>query len=151
MTTLKARPTVYKGIRMRSRLEATYAAFLDRSEDPWVYEPCCFASEAGQYLPDFRIDDLRPGTGEPSRWYIEVKPAYLLAYPDKVEAVQRRMEIVWASEPDAGLLLDFPMRGERFFRVQPMDEWFHRSFWTAEERAKAEWSDRRTASGRGAF
>lgn len=30
MTGIKARPTIYKGIQMRSRLEADYAAALDR-------------------------------------------------------------------------------------------------------------------------
>jgi hypothetical protein len=52
---IKARPTIYKGIQMRSRLEAAYAQHLDADNYPWEYEPECFADETGQYLPDFRI------------------------------------------------------------------------------------------------
>lgn len=34
-----ARPTVYKGIKMRSRLEASYAEQLDRDGAHWAYLP----------------------------------------------------------------------------------------------------------------
>jgi hypothetical protein len=54
----RPRPTVYKGVRMRSRLEASVAAFLDREDLPWTYEPSAFADERGQYLPDFRVGGL---------------------------------------------------------------------------------------------
>jgi hypothetical protein len=66
VTTIKARPTVYKGIKMRSRLEAAFAQELDARdlEFGWKYEPECFADESGQYLPDFQYLDI----------YYEVKP-----------------------------------------------------------------------------
>jgi hypothetical protein len=92
--TFTARPTVYRGVHMRSRLEAKCAAGLDRVGIPWVYEPCCFASADGQYLPDFRL------TADPPWWYAEVKPVL----PDP-GSVQRRMEIIWASEPEASLFI----------------------------------------------
>ena len=64
--TIQARPTLYKGIRMRSRLEADYASSLDRRGIDWQYEPTCFGGPDGQWLPDFKT-----GTGH----YVEVKRA----------------------------------------------------------------------------
>lgn len=57
-TTLRARPTTYKGVKMRSRLEAGYAQWLDRWDFTWEYEPECFASERWQYLPDFLVRNV---------------------------------------------------------------------------------------------
>lgn len=90
-----ARPTLYRGIRMRSRTEARVAAWLDFYHVDWVYEPECFADETGQYLPDFRIDE--PGCPPD---YLEVKGVA----PD-LGAIQRQMEIVWSSVPDCHLTL----------------------------------------------
>jgi hypothetical protein len=42
-------PTEYAGIRFRSRLEATWAAFFDLMQWPWEYEPFDLAG----YIPDF--------------------------------------------------------------------------------------------------
>ncbi len=104
---IPARPTVYKGIQMRSRLEADYASALDRDGEKWEYEPTCFAGPDGQWLPDFRIghDGI----------YVEVKPAYLIEWdtPDldgvyeRVDKVLRRMTVAWLSEPQAPLQLVF--------------------------------------------
>lgn len=128
--TLKARPTKYKGIDMRSRLEAKYAQYLDgQSLLVWEYEPNCFASERGQYLPDFKTvcpqmpcDSGFPGAeagkclgnmvGDvcyrcwempPLVSYTEVKP---LAFADTVEkfsVIARRMLIILDSEPESSL------------------------------------------------
>ncbi len=96
-----ARPTLYRGIPMRSRLEADFARWLDQHFGlPWQYEPHCFASERGQYLPDFQIDrDTRPYVG----WYIEVKPTGLTVA--QVDQMLDRMTIIRASEPTAMLEL----------------------------------------------
>lgn len=97
------RPTVYKGIRMRSRLEAKWAADFDSDASEsdcwlqgWDYEPCAFADEVDQYLPDFRLHFKAEGT----EWveYREVKGA--LADPI---SVMERMEIILRSEPRAHL------------------------------------------------
>lgn len=92
---LAARPTIYRGIEMRSRLEALWAAHYDReARDPtcdlrsWEYEPCCYASLDGQYLPDFRLD-----YGEYVE-YVDVKGT--LKAP---RALMAKMEIILASEP----------------------------------------------------
>lgn len=93
---MKARRTMHKGIEMRSRLEALWAAALDNAGIGWVYEPIAFSGSGGQYLPDFFIPSLG--------LYLEVKPV------DEVEANYRhawlrRMEIIWESEPAAALML----------------------------------------------
>ena len=86
----KGRPTVYKGIEMRSRLEADYAAHLDRSGVKWEYEPTCFAGPKGQWLPDFRHHKrirFNKEDGLPDEFipvYTEIKPVSFvdrLIYP----------------------------------------------------------------------
>lgn len=61
MTRYAAHPTVYKGIRFRSRLEARWACYFDQREWPWTYEPF----DLHGYTPDFSSSGL----------LIEVKPA----------------------------------------------------------------------------
>jgi hypothetical protein len=106
------RPTIYKGIRMRSRLEARFAAGLDRAMvafadvfDPagWDYEPVCFADENGQYLPDFAYRMLDTRSGKWTQVYVEVKPR--VDDDDYWKTVTDRMAIIWASEPEAVLQL----------------------------------------------
>lgn len=104
---IPARQTVYKGIKMRSRLEADYASALDRDGQPWEYEPTCFAGPDGQWLPDFRLGD------HPT--YVELKPAYLIEWDtdswlevyDRVDEILRRMTVAWLSEPKTALQLVF--------------------------------------------
>ena len=106
-TPIPARATLYKGIQMRSRLEADYASALDRDGCPWKYEPTCFAGPDGQWLPDFRLDD--------SHTYVELKPAYLIEWDtrdledvyERVDAILRQMTVAWLSEPEAHLQLVF--------------------------------------------
>ena len=100
MTFPAARPTTYKGIRMRSRLEARVAAVIDEDWDcEWWYEPNAFADESGQYLPDFLVRF----PGNPIAYYFEVKPTV-----EAAEAVIPRMEIIWSSDPDATLGIIVP-------------------------------------------
>ena len=49
MTTYSAIPTMYDGVRYRSRLEARWAAFFNRSGTPFEYEPF----DLKGYIPDF--------------------------------------------------------------------------------------------------
>lgn len=63
---IKAIETVYKGCRMRSRLEARWAVCLDKLGISWEYEPEGFDLEGAKYIPDFYL----PGLGV----YFEVKP-----------------------------------------------------------------------------
>jgi hypothetical protein len=104
---IPARPTTYKGIKMRSRLEADYASALDRDGEVWEYEPTCFAGPDGQWLPDFKIGI--------DGAFVELKPAYLMAWDTqdffdtyhRVDKILRQMTIAWLSEPDASLQLIF--------------------------------------------
>jgi hypothetical protein len=110
MSVIQARPTLYKGIKMRSRLEADYAATLDRDGCSWEYEPTCFAGENDQWLPDFGIAHHDMHT------YVELKPAYLLERKDaesasdyigRIDAILTRMSVAWQSEAKANLELVF--------------------------------------------
>lgn len=115
MAEIKARPTVYEGIQMRSRLEADYAAHLDGLDFPWEYEPKCFGARDGQWLPDFQTSggDRLPGN---LATYIEIKSAHLFAQQSNErasEAVARidgylnKMAVAWSTDPDAFLELIF--------------------------------------------
>lgn len=110
MTHIPARPTTYKGIQMRSRLEADYAASLDHQGYRWAYEPQCFASDAGQWLPDFGCTF---GDEGPLAIFDEIKPAEPLErlgasdLYDRVDALLGQMVIAWESRPDAHLRLIF--------------------------------------------
>jgi len=96
---LKARRTIYNGIRMRSRLEARVAAWFDSLGLDWVYEPKAFASGAGQYLPDFRIAGPMGSAA-----YVEVKGSFATVH--EAIAVELRMEAtILPSEPEAILVL----------------------------------------------
>lgn len=97
-TEIKARPTMYCGIRMRSRLEADFAGFLDRAEAEWEYEPTCFAGPGGQWLPDF-------GAKMPDgpHVYFEIKPESFTR--DEVDPVLEQMSVAWLTEPTAVLQL----------------------------------------------
>lgn len=113
----QARPTMYRGIQMRSRLEAEYAAFLDSDEDAgrWEYEPRAYANERGQYLPDFLIHG-----DSGAHYFVEVKPTV-----ERALGVLERMEIILDSEPEAVLFVVIPGIGAYLRR--PVDRrwrWF---------------------------
>ena len=47
--------TKYKGIKMRSRLEAKWARFFDKQNIVWEYEPDLYQRDGLWYLPDFSL------------------------------------------------------------------------------------------------
>lgn len=93
---MKARPTIYNGIEMRSRLEARWAHIFDRLGWDWTYETHAYGTNytSDQYLPDFRVTDRNFLT------FIEIKPPI---DDDKILVARRKMEIIWASYPGAEL------------------------------------------------
>ncbi len=107
---------MYKGVAMRSRLEATFAAALDKWGHGWVYEPQCFADETGQYLPDFRID-----IGYGQHAYVEVKPPSITN--DDLDDALKRMEIIWSSEPNVGLSLHVWGTGRHYVATGAHRDW----------------------------
>lgn len=115
------RPTTYKGIEMRSRLEAKVAAWFDHTGRDWEYEPRAFADERGQYLPDFVIQYDKP---RPHTTYLEIKGK--IQDEAHRRQIQERMEIVWSSDPGGILELweGFPLRGR--WLAAPSTGW-----WTA--------------------
>lgn len=107
---IPARPTTYRGIQMRSRLEARFARWLDLQvggddlpEFEWEYEPRAYAGLGGQYLPDFVI---RFHLQTELVAIVEVKPTI----PAALLALQR-MQTVWESEPEAQLWVAIPGAG----------------------------------------
>jgi hypothetical protein len=114
VTVIAARKTSYRGVLMRSRLEADYAAHLDRHGYEWEYEPIVFAGPAGQWLPDFRYRCR--GESESPTWYVEVKPvSHLDCKPGenywarlaRIDELLSRMAMTWLTEPAAMLVLDW--------------------------------------------
>ena len=106
-TPMKARPTTYKGVRMRSRLEAGFAQWCDEIGLPWEYEPECFATEEGQYLPDFLLpavwvlwEDIRLDL------YVEVKPGHLGAEHEAL--FDRWSRIIKATKPESLFTVIWP-------------------------------------------
>lgn len=102
ISALTARPTTYKGIRMRSRLEAKVAAVLDKWDVEWLYEPRAYANVKGQYLPDFQLL-AREGRAFDHLNFMEVRPTLEGAY-----RAMTQMAIIWDSEPDAFLIIHVP-------------------------------------------
>lgn len=49
----RSRPTLYRGIQMRSRIEARWAVVFDYLKFEWEYEPEHYELPIGNYLPDF--------------------------------------------------------------------------------------------------
>lgn len=103
---LKPRPTIYKGIKMRSRLEASFAQWLDSWPFLcWEYEPCAFASEDGQYLPDFRAEGFRAAWLDGDQHvYFEVKPS-IFGWQSEWDAIADptpEMDRAWEQEIELG-------------------------------------------------
>lgn len=139
--TYAPRPTVYRGHRMRSRLEAGFAAWLDQWQFDWEYEPCAFGHpEHGQYLPDFLLKNV------PTTWrgrinlYVEVKPGS--HWPDEVagdisvetpyDRASINANIVVFNEPSAALAYAIPERdGAEMAEVHLMalQRGFRRFYW----------------------
>ena len=90
---LKPIPTVYKGYRFRSRLEARWAVFFDVCGAKWEYEPEGFDLGNGiYYLPDFVVYEVDSIHGWPfgsdgciDKLYVEVKGDLNLSEIDKMK------------------------------------------------------------------
>ncbi len=71
---MNAIPTVYRGIKFRSRLEARWASFLDEIGAEWHYEPQGYVVGGVPYLPDFWLPHTA-SRGKLGGLFIEIKPA----------------------------------------------------------------------------
>lgn len=72
-------PTIYKGYKFRSRLEARWAVFFDSLKIPWVYEPEGVMVDGEKYLPDFYLPDCKQ--------FFEVKGVLNTKDEKKIEAL----------------------------------------------------------------
>jgi hypothetical protein len=80
---IQAKPTVHRGVRMRSHLEARWASVLDAAGVEWAYEPGPVdVGRLGLYLPDFWLPRLRT--------WIEVKGPHMERV-DKTRALARSL------------------------------------------------------------
>jgi hypothetical protein len=68
MPDIKPIQTKAYGRRFRSRLEARWAVFLTSLGVRWEYEAEGFQTDAGPYLPDFWLPEIRGGV------WLEIKP-----------------------------------------------------------------------------
>jgi hypothetical protein len=112
-----SRPAEYRGVSMRSQLEADFAHWLDSKQVRWDYEPEYFGGPGEGYLPDFRI------VRDDSATYVEVKPTIA-----EVPRAQERLELVWQRHPDATLLVVCG-EGNTFYAAlkdQPWESWTER-------------------------
>lgn len=81
----KAHPTVYAGVRFRSRLEASWAAFFDQCGWQWEYEPY----DLEGWTPDFAIK------GTKAIILVEVKPiSWALEYSMNEESILNNPELL---------------------------------------------------------
>jgi hypothetical protein len=80
---IAAKPTVYRGIRLRSRLEARWAGVLDAAGLVWLYEPDVVdVGKWGLYRPDFWLPAQRT--------WLEVKGPHM-DRAEKTRALARKL------------------------------------------------------------
>jgi hypothetical protein len=105
----KARKTIYKGIEMRSRLEAGFAQWLDQEIMDWSHEPFAVASESGQYLPDFLVRNLYyVAWGRVVPTFVEVKPDSFSLASSEGNRLLRSLSLVAESAPGSFLVVVQP-------------------------------------------
>lgn len=109
--TIDAEPTDYRGVHMRSRLEADFARHLDGKGIEWIYEPEIFGPLGRGYLPDFLL------TSGPEPCYVEIKPTI-----EQAESAKLQMPVIWVHKPSA-LLLIVSAEGNRFYARAPWQPW----------------------------
>lgn len=141
MTIIKAKPTLYRGTRFRSRLEARWAVFFDAIGREWVYEPKFPELSGLNYQPDFLLDgplegtsvvEVKPWPGDPGSW---AKFAGYLneahkdeRYPQVASILQTRMVLLVGSPGvwEQGKLTDYGSAAISWYRDQRVDrllEW----------------------------
>lgn len=87
-------PTIYRGIKFRSRLEARWATFLDAIGADWQYEPQGYTAGGVSYLPDFWLPEVA-SRGVRGGLFLEVKPCA----PTEAEQIKARMLALGSGRP----------------------------------------------------
>jgi len=101
-------PTLYKGVRLRSRLEARWACVFDQVYWDWEYEPF----DAKGYIPDFII---RRRIGN---YIVEIKPIDCLVSDDG----QKRLTECVAKARESGIELPVVVLGSRIHKASSLVE-----------------------------
>jgi len=119
-------PTMYRGIQMRSRLEARWAAYLDITDWKWEYEPV----DLPGWIPDFII--YPPWDAKPI--LVEVKPTrciYEFFESSDGEKIRQSLEKSAALQTDYSdfILLGVSLahmwvllRGEQWCTIEPFSK-----------------------------
>lgn len=74
---IAAKPTLCRGVRMKSRLEARWGNFLHLAGAEWIYESEELDIDGEVYTPDFLI------SGDLFYTYVEIKPSMDMALESK--------------------------------------------------------------------
>lgn len=108
---IESKETEYRGVLMRSRLEADFARHLDDLGVAWEYEPAVYGPVGAGYLPDFRVDR------EDGPHFYEVKPTL-----EEVPDAAKRMELIRRAHPDATLIV-VCAESSAWFASEPGGSW----------------------------
>ena len=106
MYQIEAKPTAYAGVRFRSQLEATWAAFFDVAGMPWEYEPVHLPG----WVPDFRLF---------GRFLCEVKPISMGGFPAAQDPWVKKVlldgnALIFGDKPRAALACLVSAKGGSF-------------------------------------
>lgn len=99
--TIGAIPTVYQGIRFRSRLEARWAVFFDQMGWDWEFEPEGYTDGRTRYLPDFWL----PSQG--AFWEVK-RDVFTMNEKELNNALVKAMMLVEVTEKICGVSFGFP-------------------------------------------
>lgn len=90
----RGKGTVYKGIKMRSGLEAEFAKQLDEAGIPWQYEPRRFNLSWCTYVPDFYLPETDTWV-ECKGWMSEVSERKVNSFRQETGLT---LSVVWYTE-----------------------------------------------------
>ena len=100
---IRAKPTTYKGVRFRSRLEAKWACFFDLAGWRWEYEPI----DTEGWVPDFVLQ------GDAGNTWVEVKPIEWVgqSVDSYIKQARDRPDLtkVWGQDREALILGLYPV------------------------------------------
>lgn len=112
MKRLPAIPTVYRGIKFRSKLEAKYARAFDILGISWTYEEVNFMFDDGTcYAPDFYMPDMDT--------YFEVKGVMTDEDNHKISLLANQGKRVVVGGPNGTMLLYDGVQAEKL----PKGDW----------------------------
>ena len=101
---LQAIPTLYNGIKFRSRLEARWACFFDECKLKWNYELEGYEYGNYRYLPDFYLPE--------SEVYVEVKPN--MDFLKEVKVFEKLVEFMKVSTKKVVVFVDTPVKAKYY-------------------------------------